>query len=537
MFERACKRKMLQASFAGALATLAMTLVLFIFFQIHGFTLPLENTVESVILAGVILLVTGGAVFILSQWRAYASYKQKIHFSKSTLARLDDARKSVSITQIEHVLAEAKQTGSLLPIVQEVTRYYQPILQQRIHEIAEQERAQKLRVEFEQLKCKNKKRLARSFENEPLIAHRRVSEKALFHVSGKLAFMQERRQAITELWDQRYEEFSWWNKIKYSGGPDYSEIDNAIASLKALKFRLNHELEADLSELEDHYSQLNSQLDLRLEQVEKNLNDLLDAVNMEDRIAGSMIEKTIWLSAMSVPVSVWLDVDNALDVYNALRSVNQNYADLSASEIFFQTLLMPTDSLDGLAALTKGAYFETLVAVDTGGELHEHFNAPDTDITIEGVEYQLKATDSVSYVESVDVSIPVISTSEVALVTGAMDSGYSNEDLTHTVDLALGGTVIDTSDTAVDALLTGLGGLGFFATLQGINHACKKYENGGEAVESMFEGLGVAIEGTARALVGAAEMSYNVLTSSPSRFIVSSVGKGIIKLDKKLSGV
>ena len=43
-------------------------------------------------------------------------------------------------------------------------------------------------------------------------------------------------------------------------------------------------------------------------------------------------------------------------------------------------------------------------------------------------------------------------------------------------------------DTAADAILAGLGGLGFFATIQGINHASEKYENGGDAVEAVFEG-------------------------------------------------
>lgn len=89
-------------------------------------------------------------------------------------------------------------------------------------------------------------------------------------------------------------------------------------------------------------------------------------------------------------------------------------------------------------------------------------------------------------------------------------------------------------DTAADAILAGLGGLGFFATIQGINHASEKYENGGDAVEAVFEGAGVAIEGTARALVGAAELGYNVLMSRPSRFMGRTLLKGLVKLDNKL---
>ena len=81
-----------------------------------------------------------------------------------------------------------------------------------------------------------------------------------------------------------------------------------------------------------------------------------------------------------------------------------------------------------------------------------------------------------------------------------------------------------------------LGGLGFFATIQGINHASQKYENGGDGVEAMFEGAGVAIEGTARALVGVAEMDYNVLASRPRRFIGRTLLGGLKKLDDKMMG-
>ena len=150
--------------------------------------------------------------------------------------------------------------------------------------------------------------------------------------------------------------------------------------------------------------------------------------------------------------------------------------------------------------------------MDTRGTLFEHFNNPGTDIIIDGQAYQLKATDSASYVNSVPEDIPVIATSEVAEATRAIDSGYSNDELEQSVQLALGGSVIDIKDTAIDALLSGVG------------------------VEAIFEGAGVAIEGTARAMVGTAELGYKVLTSRPSRFIGSTALAGMKKLDNKLFG-
>ena len=128
----------------------------------------------------------------------------------------------------------------------------------------------------------------------------------------------------------------------------------------------------------------------------------------------------------------------------------------------------------------------------------------------------------------------MIATSEVALTTDAIDSGFSNEEITDAVDLALGDKVVDVGDSVVDAILTGVGGLGLFATIEGINHAAKQYENGGDGAEALFEGAGVAIEGTARALVGAAEMLYKLLMSRPVRFVGRMIYKALVKLDDRI---
>ena len=73
-------------------------------------------------------------------------------------------------------------------------------------------------------------------------------------------------------------------------------------------------------------------------------------------------------------------------------------------------------------------------------------------------------------------------------------------------------------------------------TLQGINHAAERYNNGGHGVEAVFEGVGVAVEGTARALVGTAELGYKVLMSRPSRFVGRGIRAEFIKLDDKMMG-
>ncbi|MBQ1558505.1 MAG: hypothetical protein IIZ69_10285, partial [Pseudomonas sp.] len=62
----------------------------------------------------------------------------------------------------------------------------------------------------------------------------------------------------------------------------------------------------------------------------------------------------------------------------------------------------------------------------------------------------------------------------------------------------------------------------------------ERYKNGGDGVEALFEGAGVAIEGTARALVGTAGLGYKVLSSRPSRFIGRTLLAGLKKLDDKM---
>ena len=184
------------------------------------------------------------------------------------------------------------------------------------------------------------------------------------------------------------------------------------------------------------------------------------------------------ISFLSLPISIVPDIRRSNEVYDALRSANSNFERMSNAEIWWEVLWMSPESHAGLVNLTKGALFERLVAQDTGGQLHEHFNHPKTDMVISDTETQLKATDSVGYINSVDDDIPVIATSEVAAMTDAIDSGYTDEEITQQVELALGGTVLDIADTTVDAVLAAGGTLGVMAILHGISHASEQHEKG-----------------------------------------------------------
>lgn len=158
-------------------------------------------------------------------------------------------------------------------------------------------------------------------------------------------------------------------------------------------------------------------------------------------------------------------------VYDAFRRVNQAYLDESDTEIWWDMVMLGLSdpaAMTGMTSLVKGAYFEQLVAQETGGTLHSDFNHPETDITIDGIEYQLKATDSADYVESVNRDIPVIATQEVAGQTDAIDSGISNQDLSETTDRALGGDIFDVEDSLDTGFSVAAGAIGFIPVMHGL---------------------------------------------------------------------
>lgn len=345
----------------------------------------------------------------------------------------------------------------------------------------------------------------------------------------------ERKKALQAQWAAAYADFSWWNKLKYPQQLPLQELDKTINHLHYLQSQLLTLHSKDFIEIEQGILLAKKNAECRIKHTAHQVKHYLMTADATESTSQDQLQRAFWFSAFSLPISIWNDVSQASDVYSALRSVNSQYEGLTDSEIWWQTLFLPSEQLAGLAALTKGAYFEQLVANDFNGELHSHFNHADTDIMIDGIAYQIKATDSAVYIDSVKEGVPIIATSDIAAQMNLIDGGYTNAELNHTIDLAMGGTVVDVPDTTTDAILAGLGGLGFFATLNGINHAAGKIENGGDAAEALFEGAGVAIEQTAMALVGLAETTYKALNSRPSRFVGRLIKKGAIGLGNKLS--
>ncbi|MCX7560167.1 hypothetical protein OS190_11360 [Sulfitobacter sp. F26204] len=367
-----------------------------------------------------------------------------------------------------------------------------------------------------------KARIAQSRKAHPVLAARDAAIQ-------RLARVKVRRVQLEADVDEMLKGKSWWTQLSYDY-PDYNKMDKEIRDLERdVKLFLSRNAKT-IREAEEKLDAVAGRIDKRLRRIEETVIGAVPDRRQETFDGDTIARDALILSALSVPVSAWQDISQAGEVYDALRSVNGNFDGMSDSEIWLQTLAMEPESLAGLASLTKGALFEAHVTESTGGTLHEHFNTPDTDITIDGMEFQVKATDSAGYIESVDPEIPVIATSEVAVETGAIDGGMTNADLNSASDLALGGSVVDFPDTAMDAVIGGLSGLGIFATLRGINHAIDRHREGVDKAEAIEEGIGVAVTGTMKATVDLAEMGYKVATSRPSRFLgrqVVKVGQGI----------
>ncbi|EDL48259.1 hypothetical protein [Erythrobacter sp. SD-21] len=370
------------------------------------------------------------------------------------------------------------------------------------------------------------------------IEERRVASPAVRaerELSEAIANLRQIKSDADKLLDEQRarKKLKWWFDLNR---PNFAEIDEKVEQLEAAKEKLSKS--GDITRTNEYYRKLNSLVISRTSQVQRAAAASIPTSRHQAFDSEKITQNALILSALSVPISAWQDITQAGSIYDSLRSVNGNFADMSDAEIWLETLTMSGSQLAGLASLTKGALFEDHVADQFGGELFEPFNHPDTDIVIDGVEYQIKATDSAAYIESVPEDIEVISTSAVAAVTGSIDGGLTNVEITESIDLALGGTMIDMGDTALDAVLTGIGGVGLFSLLTGVRHASTKYKETGDIDKAVIAGGTAVVRGTASSVVNVSEIAVKgtvgIVTSKPARFAGRLVGAGFRKIGQKI---
>lgn len=299
------------------------------------------------------------------------------------------------------------------------------------------------------------------------------------------------RLANSKLWGNRFAAdgyYRWNDELK-------EEFKSRAVKIREIYDLLGFEITEDgLSRLKKEaksFEKKNALLD-------KKAREAIVLENHSSSIAArQMVQSSVIAGGLGIVFSAGSSFAESINVYDALRRANSNFAELSNEDIWFETMLLSIinpDSYQGMVNLAKGAYFEQLVANDTGGTLHENFNTKDSDMLLDGSLVQLKATDEEAVVSQIAPEITVIATSEVASKTSAIDSGYSNHEITQTTENALGGDIIDTSGSLTDGALIFSGGIGVLASLRGICAAGEYLEKNppkrtGDHVEDLEESL------------------------------------------------
>lgn len=514
--KKARASRLMYSAAASGIATLGLVGSAIYF---RAYLIGHEATVYTIITA------LGAMALYLSAllWISRAEIRE-YHLASAILQRLT---KMNSSAEMNKCVLDLKGKYRATPLIASEIRKFFPKIQAHLKTVEAREEAERDAESVMKRRADVKRHFAELRRRIPVYADSLYQKNSAVQADKKLtaniALAEEVKVNIQRSWDDAHSRMSWWQKLNHEQ-PDFREIDRGIAAMEAAQKCLSRS--GFVNDVRSHLDSASALAKARLDSLEVSAAATVPSSHRAPYDGQTVAKSALFFSALSVPVSIWSDMSRAGDVYDVLRKVNGNYAHLSDTEIWLQSLMLSSSSLQGLVSLTKGAYFETLVADQTGGAIFAQFNHPDTDIVIDGVAYQIKATDSVAYINTVPDEIPVIATSEVAQASGAIDGGITNADLEHATGLALGGSVVDVSDTASDAVLVNFGGLGILATIKGIGHAAQQFNSGRGGEAAIIEGIEVAVVGTAKSLVDTAELGYKVATSRPSRFI----GRGLLKL-------
>jgi hypothetical protein len=492
----------------------------------HTVGIQSVDTVAGYFASGLLVITLVGATVLRqrSMWRI-ARYEDCVDL-------IDDLLACNSSFRIRELSSDLRKDAERDPVIDALAERMRPAMRRHLNVVVDAETQAARRASVEQLASDAKtaalSRLDARREQSPVIRAERMIAEALDTI--------KRHRALAESqFNEKHEKsfFKWtsaWNR------PDFTEVDARIAELEQAGQRLL--ASGDIEKTNRSFAKLKKRIAQRVTSMRTGALRAIPPSAGTHFDAQKTVRAALILGGLSVPVSAWRDALQAGDIYNSLREVNGNYAGMSDFDIWLDTLIMPGEQLAGLAAVTKGAWFEKLVETDFSGERFEHFNHPDTDILIDGVAYQIKATDSVSYIATVDGDIPVISTSEIASITGSIDGGYTDAALTDGIDLAFGGTIFDISDTVFDAVLSGVGGVGLFSVIKGINTSWRSYQASGDAIGSLVDGMTAIAVNTARSVVNLAELGWRgtaaVVKSPPARFAGRVAGGMVGKLDRWL---
>jgi hypothetical protein len=465
--------------------------------RIFGIPLPYLTDYDAVLIAASLVLLMA----VIARQRVKARISRLRSFEREVL----EAMRLGATSDLQHTLDDLRDRAEAHSDLAAVLEEYQPRLRAYLETLLDKEARQMRAARIAQL-CEEadqlvKNAIKRRHESNPNVRAKLELENALKHLRN---LVEDADRQFEEAMEKRF--LTAWARITRPGRKKLQEIRNQIKALEIALGKVS--ANAELITTENDYEQIKQIVDQRIGTAKRLAADAIPESHRNSFEPDHALSVGLISAALSVPVSVAMDLDRAGSVYDALRDVNGNYAQMTDLEIWHETLTMSPDSLVGLASLTKGSYFESLVESGFGGERFANFNHPDTDIMIDGVAYQIKATDSVTYVESVADHIPVIATTEVADDTGFIDGGYTDVELSDAVDIALGGSLIDIGDTILDGITTGIGGVGIVAIVRGAHAAWGQYRKNGSALGAFGVGIGTTASGVARTVVNFAEIGY-----------------------------
>lgn len=475
------------------------------------------------VMIGMLALSVGAAFSALlgrAEQKRYQAFINQRDDISAAMATTD----SQTLKAVIACLGEAK---SLSESARAYLQIWQPMLEHRLEFLLDKEVKEEREARISQL-CRDadqmvKSAIRRRHEALPEIKAKMRLEEELPHLHR---LVQEADKQFKSALDKR--KLRWWLMLTR----DRSALEEVELQIQALETALK-KLKASptLITAEEQYREFNAIVDRRVTQAKAAAIRVVPDSRNTPFNPDHALTVGMFTGIAASAGSLIHDVIQAGSVFDSLREVNGNFAGMSDFEIWREALAMPTEFLIGLSSLTKGAYFEKLVERDFGGERFANFNHPDTDIVIDGVAIQIKATDSVNYINSVEDHIPIIATSEVAEKTGAIDGGFSNEELSEVIDLALGGTVIDIGDAFLDGVASGIGGVGIVAILAGSHSAWKSYQGNGDAIKALGVGLQTTTTRTARSTVNLVEIVYRgaaaVVTSKPVKLAAKAVQTGV----------
>lgn len=216
----------------------------------------------------------------------------------------------------------------------------------------------------------------------------------------------------------------------------------------------------------------------------KNLSRNLNATSRHERDENKHIivvpeKKLNGIAVAALTVSIvtaglisgqhYLDEERFSMVVSAMQRANPEFVEMTASQIGAYLSNLAPEQLQGVVSNTKGVYHEILYVDSLNSEgleaeatLHYDLNNPGSDVVFSNGgeifnEIQLKATDSVSYVnEHLEKypNIEVLATEEVASrIDGVGSSGFSNSLLEQDVAASFGVFISanDVSDSITEA--------------------------------------------------------------------------------------